>query len=412
MASVIAWLDASAEDQRRMREIVKLFSQRESRDELGIGQIRDALSDTLFPGTSTLHTRARYLLFVPWCFREGISRSNDAASASKRVEKAERQLISALRAARDQGADVDGMLGSNVGEALKTLPSAIYWSALRQYAILADGVLDPQDAIGAEIERRSRRITAVEEDEGPAWHAGGWWATLPSVPDGFPGQVADGFAMTYDEAGWLRERMEQGAPGSALTHILATRPSKDSPTAWADPAMQSLVGEPRAALEHARKFSVAMHGAALLYNVLLAEAYAERGFDRVRDEGEKHRPALARWSDEVSATDSLGGWDLDEFWELVLLANPRVSPASRAFVDGWLDLIRGSDLTSLADSEMARAFIGNREWRQKRSQARLRNEKLLSAWSGASGSGRLDFRWGSVRAIVTDIHDGLERVHA
>ena len=51
-----------------MREIVNLFTQSESRDELGIGQVRDAFSDSLFPGTSTLHTRARYLLFVPWCF--------------------------------------------------------------------------------------------------------------------------------------------------------------------------------------------------------------------------------------------------------------------------------------------------------------------------------------------------------
>ena len=39
---MIAWLDASREDQRRMREIVNLFTQSESRDELGIGQVRDA----------------------------------------------------------------------------------------------------------------------------------------------------------------------------------------------------------------------------------------------------------------------------------------------------------------------------------------------------------------------------------
>jgi hypothetical protein len=66
MPSMIAWLDASREDQRRMREIVNLFTQSESRDELGIGQVRDAFRDSLSPGTSTLHTRARYLLFVPW----------------------------------------------------------------------------------------------------------------------------------------------------------------------------------------------------------------------------------------------------------------------------------------------------------------------------------------------------------
>ena len=43
-----------------MREIVNLFSERESRDELDIGQARDAMSDLLWPGTSelTLHYKA------------------------------------------------------------------------------------------------------------------------------------------------------------------------------------------------------------------------------------------------------------------------------------------------------------------------------------------------------------------
>ena len=50
-SAVLAWLDCSEADQRRAREIVAMFSQPESRDELGLGQIRDALSDTLFPGT-------------------------------------------------------------------------------------------------------------------------------------------------------------------------------------------------------------------------------------------------------------------------------------------------------------------------------------------------------------------------
>ncbi|MGH3706350.1 MAG: DUF6361 family protein, partial [Agromyces sp.] len=60
MASTVAWLDTSTDEQRRVREVIALFSQQESRDELGIGQIRDALSDHLFPGTSVLQTRARY----------------------------------------------------------------------------------------------------------------------------------------------------------------------------------------------------------------------------------------------------------------------------------------------------------------------------------------------------------------
>ena len=80
--AVLAWLDYSESDQRRAREIVAMFSQRESRDELGLGRIRDALSDTLFPGTSFLLTRARYLLFVPWLYREGAHRGHGGQKLS------------------------------------------------------------------------------------------------------------------------------------------------------------------------------------------------------------------------------------------------------------------------------------------------------------------------------------------
>jgi len=69
--STLSWLDTSAEEQRRVRELIALYTQSESRDELGVGQIRDAFADGLFPGTSTIHTRARYFLFIPWLYQQG-----------------------------------------------------------------------------------------------------------------------------------------------------------------------------------------------------------------------------------------------------------------------------------------------------------------------------------------------------
>ena len=101
--AVLAWLDYSEADQRRAREIVAMFSQRESRDELGLDRIRDALSDTLFPGTSVLLTRARYLLFVPWLFREGARRGSRGPQLASWVDGQERRLIGALREGGDLG---------------------------------------------------------------------------------------------------------------------------------------------------------------------------------------------------------------------------------------------------------------------------------------------------------------------
>lgn len=43
----------------KMAEVIDLFREHDTRDELGLGVICDALADLLFPGTSTLQTRAR-----------------------------------------------------------------------------------------------------------------------------------------------------------------------------------------------------------------------------------------------------------------------------------------------------------------------------------------------------------------
>ena len=58
MVSTISWLDHSEVDQRRVREMLRLFSDKDTVDDLGIGTVRDAISNSLVPGTSVIQTRA------------------------------------------------------------------------------------------------------------------------------------------------------------------------------------------------------------------------------------------------------------------------------------------------------------------------------------------------------------------
>ena len=60
----------------------------------------------------------------------------------------------------------------------------------------------------------------------------------------------------------------------------------------------------------------------------------------------------------------------------------------------------------LADDQNARALVRDRELHQKGSQARLRNDRLMRQWGGASGSERLTFRWPVVARLLRDIADG------
>jgi len=83
MTLSLTWLDHDAEARDRTNRILGLFEERETRDELGIGEIRDAISDRLFPGTSTIQTRLRYFLFVPWIYRQLEDRNIRAIDVAK-----------------------------------------------------------------------------------------------------------------------------------------------------------------------------------------------------------------------------------------------------------------------------------------------------------------------------------------
>lgn len=67
--SSLAWIDFDEAARQRAQRIMALFQERETRDELGLGSIRDSIADHLFPRTSTIQTRLRYMLFIPWLFQ-------------------------------------------------------------------------------------------------------------------------------------------------------------------------------------------------------------------------------------------------------------------------------------------------------------------------------------------------------
>ena len=62
----VGLLGARASQNARCR---RSLQRTDTRDELGIGSVRDAFADMLFPGTSTIMTRARYFLLVPWTYQ-------------------------------------------------------------------------------------------------------------------------------------------------------------------------------------------------------------------------------------------------------------------------------------------------------------------------------------------------------
>lgn len=146
MSSQLGWLDHDDAQRAAMMEMVKLFQDQGSVDELGVGSVRDAFSDAFFPGTSVLHNRVRYLLFVPWLFADVARKGRPVDGSRQALKDAEVSLIRALL----EGGEKARVIGSRAQGDLKTMPSQVYWPAL--------GWLQPGKAERACKNRRSEGV--------------------------------------------------------------------------------------------------------------------------------------------------------------------------------------------------------------------------------------------------------------
>jgi hypothetical protein len=124
----IGWIDFSKEERDKALDLLKLFQEASAVDELGIGIARDAFADRFFPGTSTLMTRAKYFVVVPYIIQEKLE---DCARASQTVRATLEQINSeerrfAERMLKKHHGEMDsGIIGSTALEIQGTGPSKI-----------------------------------------------------------------------------------------------------------------------------------------------------------------------------------------------------------------------------------------------------------------------------------------------
>ena len=405
--SAFVWLDYSERERRKMLDVVDLFREHDTRDELGIGSVRDAFADMLFPGTSTIMTRARYFLLVPWTYQK-LERSRvKSAEIAARARRAELDLVEPI----ERSDDSDGNIGTVAKNTLKRLPSSVYWQGLSVWGIRSFRGAQVQyhrnlDRYYAQLTRHSGRVTErdIEHDDliSPNWHAG-----LVSPPEDFP--VECSLSLTRREAEYLAERirLSPACSGSLLAELISWRPVADTAFAWELPHCAELPPKLRELLEHARNFSEIMHGAPLLYNLILAEQAREK------DGVAKYRRAFAEWAQSLTKrARALAQWKRQRFWELVRSVNPRITGPTQEFINTWWDLALAGDAARLCDSSSTNLLIRDRERRLKKNLARIDNPRAQELWTGDSGTAQLEFRWNISRRLLGDIFEGLEKPDA
>jgi hypothetical protein len=270
MPSTLTWLDHDAAAQEASLRILQLFQERDTRDELGIGAVRDGLADLMFPGTSTIQTRLRYMLFVPWIYQTLEEKRVPPHEMAARGRRLEADLIEQLLISEDHS----GTIGSDARANLKRLPSSVYWNGLAVWGIrcFVGSQSDYHRWIG-EIYARRHTSSALDDDPtSPDPATVTWCTSLPPRPERFP--IGSSFALAPSEASFLRDRIAVSNPESLLAHLVRHAASAEVPFIWEHPDYADFRPDHRSLVDEARRLSETMHGAALMYNLMLAERRA------------------------------------------------------------------------------------------------------------------------------------------
>lgn len=375
-----------------MLEVVDLFKEEGTVDELGVGSIRDALADSLFPGTSVLHTRLRYVMFIPWLMQQATHKPSPAEMSAE-FRSLEYRLIGSLMAG---GEDV-GVIGNRARNNLKRMPSGMYWAALGSWQI-RKGDFSAEGYFRRQHDYRHLSTRTVKADDPEAREllpGSGLDHHLPPAPTDLL-KVVD-FQLTGEEEQYLSDQIATATRGSMLAWLIRNPPGNAPDFVWEIDNLHKAPEDLRGLADHARRFSVVIHGAALMYNLLLAR---RRGDD---DLAGGYVERLELWeADLLVPSQALEGWSRADWWATIQRKNPRLRQPTMQFVNRWIDLLEAG--SSLSESRTAADLISSRERQIKGGRARLANQSALDRWSGESGTGRHSFRWPIARAHLEDLY--------
>lgn len=395
--SSFGWLDLDAAASQRVATLMRALEEPGTLDPIGLGAVRDAFSEMLTPGTSTIQTRLRYFIFLPWIC-QGLERDNvTPARFAARLRDDEALLIGCLRHLGPNR----GVQGFDAGRDLQRMPSEAYWNGLWSWGLRTLDLSIPE--YGRRIDLLGRH-SAIRDDDGNTTGRGvSMWAPMIDRPEGFLTEHVS-FDITGDEAALLIDHIRHRHAGSLLAEACSF-PLEAAEAAWPWDIPSSRFSPALAdVLRHARCVSELTVGAQHLYNLLLARrAKAELDWDTSALQ-ETIGGQLAEWASLVDGRhDDLSAWvdDLDSFWALVSTVD-RVSDRMKDFVNRMVARAVDDPVRFVEDTVVHRA-IRDRERDLKTRRARLVERSALENWNQKAFGAQLSYRWGVAQSYLRDL---------
>ncbi|MGX9773073.1 DUF6361 family protein [Janthinobacterium aestuarii] len=409
--SEFGWIDFSSNDKERVSQLLSMLAEPGTLDELGIGQIRDAFSDSLFAGFSTIQTRASYLIAIPQIFQDYFSLPDKTRARTSLVtylQQAENDLAENL-VANHHGQDAEelGIIGRSLvgkGGAARR-PSSIYWNGLRQL-----GLVKTKSSL-AEFCRQSQKrentllLESLHEegnDASDSTRQRNIVCVGPNYGDGWMQRAS--IHLSRAEASFLREQIRHASstrncvPSQLVEHGLLSTALSSNFESFAQLSewmkQESKVSAIcKNALFLAQEFSQVMEGAQIRLDVLIAE--------RIKNDGlaTSCRQKYEAWHEQAFQLNGLRQ-DAPEDWFAFLPQNVRLRNLNKAFIRNWHQkLLKNSPVDELDELVKTQALDNKKD--------RSILKRTLDSHTYKPTNHALQYRWFQVQRILNDIQTGL-----
>ena len=392
----LGWIDFSKEDRQKALDVINLLSEQGAVDELGIGIVRDAFANYFFPGTSTIQTRAKYFLIVPYILRDAVDGryGKDVNRILRAIDTEEKECGIKLL---ESNPKAEGVIGTRVLPKgwVARKPSDIYWNGIRTYGIFCDYGLSIPEYVSLAMKLNTQKSSAklgnrndeAEENEKDDSDAGdimnvSFW-NLPIYHDNWRDNLT--IELTNEEAFYLDKQIQKGAKGTLLEYVLKNRIDMNKYEDFVSMAadLSEKVEEKLSyMMKLACEFNNLVYMARVRFNVMLSE--------------EENEVAVSEWDRLKPQVKRSANVDLSVVFNKLELHNPGT----------YLFLSKLQEAFKALDIDAADELIKKRERQLKGiNRAKLNRTKEFdhSKWVGG---GELDYRFSNARRIINDIYSG------
>lgn len=404
----IGWIDFSPTHRQRVGSVLDLLKPEGLVDELGLGTIRDALANHLFPGISTIQTRAKYFFVIPYILYEYQilkPAQRRGKTPPQYLEQREYEIMWQL-AERYNYQDGNGVIGISKRKPQKIVrrPSAIYWNGLYTYHFIDTHGLSAEaflrHSASPSMESLLSSTTHGDDsigDDADAEHENMFRIKLPPKLNWDDNLSLE---LERDEAEFFYDRIVSIAKNNIIAELLTNNKlwqlfiNADNFMHFAKVAVQLPIARHfRTILILAHDFSEIMYGAHISYNCLLQLTAFNNDY---------YEEEWRTWIEDLPRNMlDYSGFNPDHLFQYALTTRNYTAQ----FVKEWWVLVSQQK----GDFGKRDNFIIQQEARVKGNKARIRWNKLDDVkeeqWMGLR---HLDYRFRNVKNILNDIRTGLK----